>query len=394
MNKPGGIPAPPTSASLLTPPGRGAVASVRFEGDCALIDGTDPPLFKAADGRPLARQEIGRIVFGWWGDETREDVVVCRTSESVIEIHCHGGNAAIERILADLESLDCRIETWQALATRTHGVLETECLECLTRAVTARTAAILLEQQSGILKSALEGLLAAASSEQGVPSKPIRTDILARIEKLLAWSDFGIHLSVPWTVTLLGRPNVGKSSLMNALLGYSRSIVFDQPGTTRDVLKAETAFDGWPLHLVDTAGLREEADELEAAGITLAKSEIERSDCRMLLLDIGAAPAAEDHMLLEQWPDAIIVAHKCDLPDVWGDALPVAAVRVSSVSGAGLTELAQVLVDKLMPQVPPPGTAMPITRRQAACVEKARAAAQRDDWSAFRETIEECLGQS
>ena len=79
----------------------------------------------------------------------------------------------------------------------------------------------------------------------------------ARIREWLAWEDFGLHLTRPWNVVLAGRPNVGKSSLINALLGYTRSIVFDQPGTTRDVVTAATAIDGWPIELSDTAGLRE-----------------------------------------------------------------------------------------------------------------------------------------
>lgn len=385
MNEPKTVSSRQAHAALLTPSGRGAVATIRFEGDCSLIDAAEPPLFRAANEQPLAGQQVKRIVFGHWGPTTPEEVVVCRTGDDLLEIHCHGGMAAVGRILADLASLGCCIETWQTNVSRRQGTFETECLECVTRAATLRTAGILLEQQTGVLRSALEKLLAQAAGESD------RSDLRAAVDRLLQWSDFGLHLSAPWTVVLLGRPNVGKSSLMNALLGHSRSIVYDQPGTTRDVLRAETAFEGWPLHLVDTAGLRAGTDELEIAGISLAKSEIERADCRLLLLDVSLPPQDDDRQLLEQWPDAIAVAHKWDLPNIWGAELPEAAVRVSSLSGTGLADLARALVERLVPQVPPAGTAIPVTRRQIDLLEQAREAMERDAWPAFRASIEKCL---
>src|SRR5690606_16577637 len=88
-----------------------------------------------------------------------------------------------------------------------------------------------------------------------------------RLAALVDRAPLGLHLTRPWHVALAGAPNVGKSSLLNAVLGYGRAIVFDQPGTTRDVLDAVTAIDGWPVRLTDGAGLRESVDALEAAGV-------------------------------------------------------------------------------------------------------------------------------
>jgi len=396
MNKQDANAASRAYASLLTPQGRGAVASIRFEGDCGLIDAADPPLFRAANGKPLSRQAIRQVVFGRWGIGTEEEIVLCRTSPEVLDLHSHGGNAAVGRILADLESLGCRIETWQSAESRDGGIFESECLQCVARAQTVRTAGILLEQQTGVLRSALEDLLSqvrrVARGESADPPDEVRATLASRLGALERWSDFGLHLCDPWGVVLVGRPNVGKSSLMNALLGYSRSIVYDQPGTTRDVLSAQTALEGWAMNLIDTAGLRSDAPELEAAGIALAEAQIERADCRVLLLDTSQPPGDDDWRLIERWPDALLVAHKSDLPNVWHGTLPSAAVSASSLFGTGIADLASTLVNKLVPEIPPPGTAIPITTRQVALIRRAAAALQSDDWQAFRSTLEECLG--
>ncbi len=92
---------------------------------------------------------------------------------------------------------------------------------------------------------------------------------VAHLDAVLRWTDLGTHLATPWRVVLAGAPNVGKSSLINALLGYGRAIVFDQPGTTRDVVTADAAIEGWPITLADTAGLHDASDATESAGIAL-----------------------------------------------------------------------------------------------------------------------------
>jgi tRNA modification GTPase len=103
-------------------------------------------------------------------------------------------------------------------------------------------------------------------------------ELTAQLDALLRWSEFGRHLTQPWQVVLTGVPNVGKSSLINRLLGYSRSIVYAEPGTTRDVVTAATAFDGWPVELSDTAGLRDAAGEIEAAGVERARRHLATAD--------------------------------------------------------------------------------------------------------------------
>lgn len=383
-------------AALLTPRGRGAVATIRLDGDCRLIDDA-AGLFAAANGRPLCDQPPSRIVFGHWGNEVREAVVVCRTGTRTLEIHCHGGDAAAERILQDLSALGCAVLPWTELMTTSAGLFETECLETLSRATTERTAIILHEQRSGILRRALEALLNRAFSADSAPHsaslapQPQRQQLMGRIDAMLAWAEFGLHLTRPWRVVVAGRPNVGKSSLINALVGYSRSIVYDQPGTTRDVVTVETALEGWPIRLADTAGIRAGIEPLESAGIARAERVLCDADCRLLLFDVSRPATQDDFRLLADWPDSILVAHKCDLPDVSGSGLPVGAQRVSSSTGAGIDDLAAALVARLVPNVPPPETPIPVTLRQVELLTAARSAFEEGDQRLYSRLMQELL---
>jgi tRNA modification GTPase len=340
-------------AALLTPRGRGAIASVRICGDLGLIDREE--LFRAANRQRICGQPLNRIVFGCWGRESTEDVVGCRCEKATLEIHCHGGQAAVERILQDLRQLGARIVPWQELVACRADALEAELHEALSRAVTWRTAEFLLHQLDGRLREEFESVARIEWSDAG------RAFAGERIERLLRWSEFGLHLAEPWRVVIAGPPNVGKSSLMNALIGYDRSIVFDQPGTTRDVLTAGTAFDGWPVELIDTAGLRETDAALEAEGIRRAKLTSAQADLVLRVIDISAEPHE-----LTVGKNELLVAQKCDLLDRWGDRLPANAIRVSALTGAGLADLQRGLVQRLVTQVPPPETPLPISPRQVS----------------------------
>jgi tRNA modification GTPase len=337
--------------AVITPPGRAAVATIRIAGMVVLEEPT--PLWRAANGRPLTEQPTGRVCFGCWGDESPEEVVLCRIDSDVVEVHCHGGQAAVARIIDDLEARGCEVQSWQEFERAGRDQIESECREALTRATTMRTADILWQQCQGRLSKMFSEL-------EQMPPEQARE----RAAELLRWAEFGIHLTRPWQVVLCGRPNVGKSSLINALVGYGRSIVYDQPGTTRDVVTAETALEGWPIEFSDTAGLRDEADELESAGIARAMERLMTADLRILLLDSSQPLTDDDDRLLADWPDALVVAHKSDLQTAWEDELP-GAIRVSSLTGAGLDELTTMIVDRLIPAVPPPLTPLPVTHRQA-----------------------------
>jgi tRNA modification GTPase len=366
-------------AALLTPPGRGAVATIGVRGDLSVLDAS-PALFLAANGRAVSAQPLNRVSFGRWGHDVPEDVVVCRISAEVVEIHCHGGAAAVRRVLNDLAQRGCRIISWQDLAAAGANRIDSESTIALTQATTLRTARILLEQQSGLLRSAIEELRSVPLGE-----------VVARTTDMLSWSEFGRHLTEPWQVVLCGLANVGKSSLINALLGYSRSIVFDEPGTTRDVVTGQTAFDGWPVELSDTAGLRQGADELESEGVSRATRRAAEADLIVLVFDQSRPVHADEVELLRRWPHALRAANKCDLPRAWQVVDVGGAIAVSAVTQEGLAELMRAIVSRLVPHVPPEGAPIPFMPVQIAVLERIRACASAADVDATRRSVDEWL---
>src|SRR5690606_34057111 len=139
--------------------------------------------------------------------------------------------------------------------------------QALERATTERVALVLLDQWQGALERQCESILARLRAGE--------VDVAAQqLERLSSTWQVGRWLTRPARIVLTGPPNVGKSSLVNRLVGYERAIVFDEPGTTRDVVTATTAIDGWPVVLGDTAGIRDATGELEQAGIALARDAV------------------------------------------------------------------------------------------------------------------------
>ncbi|MEK6237798.1 MAG: GTP-binding protein [Planctomycetales bacterium] len=227
----------------------------------------------------------------------------------------------------------------------------------LAKARTERAAGILLDQQQGTLRRELEQIQQEASEGKTESAR-------ARTHALLDRARLGLRLTEPFRVALAGRPNVGKSSLVNAWLGYERSIVFDQPGTTRDVVAATASVDGWLIELSDTAGLRETRDPLEAAGARLTERRLESVDLVVLILDAAEPPTPEDQALLAAWPDALRVANKCDLPAA--DASRISgSIPVSALTGEGMDALLRAVSLRLVPEPPSPGAAVPFTVGQA-----------------------------
>jgi len=187
---------------------------------------------------------------------------------------------------------------------------------------------------------------------------------IEQIQRLLAVAPCGCHLEHPWQVVLAGRPNVGKSSLMNALVGFGRAIVHETPGTTRDLVTARTALDGWPVEFCDTAGLRDASHTLERQGIGLAQHQLESASLALLVFDATEPWSEADNELARLWPNALLVFNKIDLPGVSLDGRPDGQ-SVSAINGQGIDRLIATIAHRLVPNPPAPRQAVPFLNEHA-----------------------------
>jgi tRNA modification GTPase len=353
----------------LTPERRGAVAVIAVEGPAATeCVGRH---FVPAAGKPLDRFPLHRIVFGRWqpGEGPGEEVVVCRRSDDRIEVNCHGGVAAARAIIAAMVSGGA-VEQPPAAWVHQHaaGSLEAEAWLALSFARTERVAAILLDQYRGALRDAVQTTIEDLSQDRLAAAQ-------SRLRRLSDVGHIGEHLIDPWRIVFAGPPNAGKSSLINRLLGYQRSIVFDQPGTTRDLLTATTAFDGWPVELVDTAGLRATDDAIEIEGVARAEEMLGRADITVLVFDATNEWGEPQEQLLNQESDSIALMNKHDLrPESSG---PPQFLWTSALTGTGIEALIARIVARLAPLHLGDREAVPFTARQLDVIQLANKAVER-----------------
>lgn len=329
-----------TTVAVVTPPGSSAVAVLTVRGPSAWQ--TLQRLFRTAAVRALATPPAG-FVFGHLGDSAADEVILAAVGPESFEVHCHGGP---------------RVVAWLLDQFRGHGIDRApapgpgppwadEAARLLPLARTTRTAGILLDQAHGAYDRA-----EAAASADGPDVAAIRATLRRN-------AAVGRHLVAPWTVAIVGPPNAGKSSLCNALAGFARSVVSPMAGTTRDVVSVTLAFDGWPVELTDTAGLRPAADVLEEEGVGRARAVATGSDLVLWVVDAtGPREFAPDVGVPAN--QLLIVLNKIDLADVPDAELPSAA-RVSAATGVGLAHLVNRIVATLVPDPPEPGEPVPFT---------------------------------
>jgi tRNA modification GTPase len=353
-----------TVVAVLTPPGAAAIATLALVGPRAWSVARE--LFRPAAGAsPLPDPPPpDRYWYGQIGGPPGDAVVLSvrrLAPVSWVEIHCHGGPAVVHWLTRTLCERGMTVCDWSdALARAGSPPLRTLAAAELTRAATRRAAGILLDQWHGAFDRALAELDALLTAGD-------RTTAAGRLAALSQLAPLGRHLTRPWRVVLAGAPNVGKSSLVNALAGYQRSVVTPIPGTTRDAVSTALAVDGWPVELIDTAGLHDSGDDLEGQGIARAQSAAGAADLVLWVVD-ATGPAV--------WPDcdhgmSLRVINKIDQPAAWDVAAVPDAVRVSAVTGAGLGTLCARISARLAPDPPAPGATVPFTPALADGVEAA-----------------------
>ncbi len=350
-------------AALATPPGRSALAVVRLAGQGAfdiaaqVVNGFRPEprlaqlaTFVDATGHPIDRGIY--IVFpaphSFSGDDT-------------VEFTCHGGLSAPVQLLAALHAAGARPAapgefTRRAVLNGRLDLLQAEAVGDLIDATAPAQGRAALAQLEGNLSRRIqqlreqllevETLLAYDIDFPGEDDGPVAPerirDALARaahqVDRLLASAPAGERLREGALVVIAGRPNAGKSSLFNALLGSDRALVTEIAGTTRDAIEAQLSFLDWPVRLVDTAGLRSTEDRIEAMGVEVSRRWLDAADLVLLCVESGVEPSEEERELLDARP-ALLVRTKSDLVPRPGG--------VSAVTGEGLDQLRRDVAERL-----------------------------------------------
>ena len=300
-----------------------------------------------------------------------ESVVVCRTDTHRYEIHCHGGSIAAQVILTRMVGDGILVQTdSQRCHESESDPIVAEAKLALLQARTVKTARILLQQHDGALSKAISAIdQAIAKNELAIA--------LELVEKLRAWDHVGRHLIDPFEVLLCGPPNVGKSSLMNRILGYQRAIVHEQAGTTRDLLVEETSIEGWPVRLKDSAGIRASSDDIVQAGVARAVQASSAADLQLILVDPIEGWTDEHQRIFDRKPlQSLVVVTKSDLQIAKDSSntekayLPEGSLIVSSVTGDGIQELLIAIAKRLIPCDPPDNQPILFSESQRQALEQ------------------------
>ena len=370
-------------------------------------------VFRARNGRSAAAQRLRSMVLGDLLDGAGRviDNVLCvtfpaphsYTGEDCAELHCHGSPVVLDAGLRALFAAGCRQAqggefTKRAFLSGQLDLLQAEAVADLIDAETAEQAHNAVCQLSGTLSRTVdrvyEALLSMAARFYAVVDYPdediedlrqpelLDTLRTARqdLERLLTGFSRGQLLKQGVPTVLLGKPNAGKSSLLNALLGYDRAIVTDIAGTTRDTVEEKLPVGGVLLRLTDTAGIRDGGDAVEALGVERSRAAAHQAALAILVLDGSSPPTAEDEeaiALARQVPRLLVVMNKCDLPR-HPDAAALAdcfdtVLSVSARENLGLDALTRAIA-ALFPTGAPTDGALLTNARQADAVSRALSA--------------------
>lgn len=391
-----------TIAAIATPPGEGGIGIIRISGENALPvleklftrvtkktaePGGPDSFFPAARGETVnlpvrSRQfHYGYIADPDTGDLIDEVMAVYMkgphtyTAEDVAEIQCHGSFVSLRRILALTLRAGARMAepgefTKRAFLNGRLDLTQAEAVIDLIRAKTDKTFDVALDQLEGVLskkireiRKKLVDILVNMAVNIDYPDEDIEEmtydqlqadleAVCADIRELLDSAVTGRIIQEGLAVSIIGKPNVGKSSLMNSLLGDARAIVTDIPGTTRDTIEEHLSVKGIPVRLTDTAGIRHTEDVIEKIGIQRSKAAFNQSDLVILILDTSRPLSEEDReiMALIDERKTIVVLNKRDLAPVLEKEdvrklLPEAAlIEASMETGRGIDEIQDHIV--------------------------------------------------
>ena len=334
-----------TIAAISTAIGEAGIAIVRMSGDDSIniID----KIFVSASGTKMAEAENRKFLYGHIcdGDKKIDEVLVVKmkgphsyTAEDIVEIHCHGGVVSVKRILNLILSKGARLAekgefTKRGFLNGRIDLTQAEAVIDLIKAKTDISFDLGLNQLGGALSEVLNKLKDELVSMQALivanidfPDEDIEdaayndlldrsNKILEKMDKLLENSKNSRLLRDGINTVILGKPNVGKSSLLNGLLKYDRAIVTDIAGTTRDVIEDYINLDGVLLKISDTAGIRETEDEVEKIGVNIAREKLKDADLVIAIFDISRDFDQDDKEILKLIENKkhIIILNKDDL---------------------------------------------------------------------------------
>jgi tRNA modification GTPase len=359
-----------TIVALSTPPGRGAISTIRFSGPDSLKIArrlvrlpAEPTPRRAFLGEfyDANGEVVDQVILTWFRAPNSY------TGEDVVEVSCHGAPVVVDYFLRCALVHDARLAEPGEFTMRAflHGRLnlaQAEAVQDLIQAQTIYQAKVAVQQMEGALsrrlspvKQELVDLIALLEAgidfaEDDISVAPPE-EIVRRMElvrgPLAEWAGsfrFGRVVREGLTLAILGRPNVGKSSLFNRLLERERAIVTASAGTTRDLVSETLNLEGIPVRLVDTAGIRDTADEAESIGVRRSFEASAEADLTLLVLDATQGLTDADRALIARFPGAILVVNKTDA----GDHFPAEPhERCSALTGQGIPELRRALWNRL-----------------------------------------------
>jgi tRNA modification GTPase len=366
-----------TICGISTPAGEGGIGIIRVSGGRAIAIASS--VFRARSGKNLEScashtLHYGHVVSG--GNEVIDEALVTvmrapatYTREEVVEINCHGGMQPLSRTLSALLSKGARQAEPGEFTKRAflNGRIDLSQAEAVMDVILSRTELAhkaaneqLLGGLSREVQRLRDSLLSVAASVEAAvdfPEEDIEVEaggtlggsveaVIAGIDEMLASVAAGRILREGFAAAIVGSPNVGKSSLLNALLRSDRAIVTDIPGTTRDVLEEYLNIAGVPVRILDTAGIRHSRDVVEQEGMRRTLAAVRDADIVLVVLDGSRMLNEEDRRVLQEvrGKTAIAVLNKSDLPTrIESLSWPATQVAVSSKSGLGLGELRKAI---------------------------------------------------